>query len=1228
VEHLAERKRIVEAEMVAGWRPLFMREGAVVDCASAVQDGKETRGQGDKGKSVGNALGGVPAPLGHRSHHAPRDVSPHPHPPHAQAGTRGRGEGAAVDAANKEPYIKCDPPSPQPSPEGRGRTKVECGPRWSTKYWYPLNSEGQLALDDEGKLREPPRVTLKLEGVECTCRNTIKCVCLRNATGPRGRPVPYGCVDAIESLGQSDCDAEAGYDRIELGLALERVRDPLSFLRRARRLLKPGGELTASVANVRRESVVRALIEGRWEAAGEGEREGRSEGEPAPLRFFTMREIGKLLYRAGFGSVEILPAGHKDERDGLGRPSSGNAQPFVNGLPDNEAQEFNVERYDVTAVAETQGDYGLTSIVIVTHNQIACTRACLESIRFLTDEPYELIVVDNGSTDGTVEYLRSCSDVKLIENPDNRGFPAAVNQGIRVSQGAQVLLLNNDVLVTTGWLRRMLEAMEEKAEGKGQKAEENRKSEVQSPKSAEKGSGSYTQRAPGVQGSGGTDADERAYSSPHAPREGNHHAERDAYGNVGLVGPLTNCASGYQEIPISYADLACLDGFAWKHAKQHAGQKREVDRLIGFCLLIRREVIEQVGLLDERFGIGNYEDDDFCRRARDAGWQLVVAQDAFIHHFGHRTFDAAGIDLKALLERNKAIYDEKWQEDSPKSEVQSPKLEGWRTESAANRPHPSPLPKGEGVSAPLPASHPSSLIPLSLCMIVRNNARTIRAALESARPWVDEMIVVDTGSTDATPDICRELGAQVYHFPWPDSFAIARNESLKYAKGEWIFWMDSDDVIDAANGRKLRQLVAELVRVPETERARDGKRVETDARCSTPSPQPSPRGRGSVAPGNPKYKIENPKSTVLGYVMQVHCPGSGADGIHDVTVVDHLKLFRNRPDLRFEGRIHEQVLEAVNRAGGEIVFTDIFVAHAGADHSREGRKRKLLRDMKLLRLDRRERPNHTFVHFNLGMTYADVGKHRKAIHSLRKSLQLAQPHESHVRKVYALLAASHRELGQKTEARQACAEGLQLYPKDPELLFRNALLMHEDGRLRAAELSYLAALANDDALHFSSIDRGIVGYKARHNLAVVYTDMGAWHKAEAQWRQVIAEVPGYRDGWCGLIENLILQRKFGDAGLEEALRELVRLQPEDAAAHHNLGTLLMHSGRFSEAAEAFRKSLRERPDSALTQLSLGYALSNAGRRAEARAAFEKSVRLAAEPRLTAEAQRQLAALAA
>src|SRR5262245_11447349 len=93
-----------------------------------------------------------------------------------------------------------------------------------------------------------------------------------------------------------------------------------------------------------------------------------------------------------------------------------------------------------------------------------------------------------------------------------------------------------------------------------------------------------------------------------------------------------------------------------------------------------------------------------------------------------------------------------------------------------------------------------AVIHMSLCLIMRTNAWTIGRCLESVRPWVDEMICVDTGSTDDTPKIAERLGARVYRFPWCDSFSAARNESFRHARGEWIFWMDSDDVIDATNG--------------------------------------------------------------------------------------------------------------------------------------------------------------------------------------------------------------------------------------------------------------------------------------------------------------------------------------------------------------------------------------------------------------------------------------------
>src|SRR5262249_27868781 len=148
-------------------------------------------------------------------------------------------------------------------------------------------------------------------------------------------------------------------------------------------------------------------------------------------------------------------------------------------------------------------------------------------------------------------------------------------------------------------------------------------------------------------------------------------------------------------------------------------------------------------------------------------------------------------------------------------------------------------------------------------------------------------------------------------------------------------------------------------------------------------------------------RVEEPG--LLGYVMQVHCPGAGEDGQNDYTAVDHVKLFRNLPELRFDGRIHEQIMTAINAMGGTVAQTDIFVVHSGYDHSPEGQKRKLERDLRLLHLELGERPDHTFTLFNLGMTYADCGEYQRAIDFLQRSLKQAGPRDSHLRKVYALL---------------------------------------------------------------------------------------------------------------------------------------------------------------------------------------------------------------------------------
>jgi GT2 family glycosyltransferase/tetratricopeptide (TPR) repeat protein len=806
--------------------------------------------------------------------------------------------------------------------------------------------------------------------------------------------------------------------------------------------------------------------------------------------------------------------------------------------------------------------FSLTSIVIVTHNQIDATQACLESIRRSTGESYELVVADNASTEGTVAYLKAQRDVKLIVNDENRGFPAAANQGMQAAVGRQVLLLNNDTVVTPGWLTRLLRAL---------------------------------------------DSDPR----------------------IGLVGPCSNRVSGPQQIHAQYDSEASLDGFASQWGKAHEGVLDDVDRLVGFCLLIRREVIDAIGLLDERFGVGCFEDDDYCVRAIQAGFRAVIARDAFVHHEGSRTFRASGVDFSTLMRDNQAKFRAKWSALAPRLDAG-----GWVARA---------VPTGGLLLE-------RRRLRLSLCMIVRDSAKTLPACLESIRPWVDEMVIVDTGSVDETPRIVESFGGRLFHFPWCDDFSAARNESISHARGEWVFWMDSDDTIPPACGCGLDALVEQDI---------------------------------------------DPE--VLGFVAQVHCPGGEEDGESDpdsdVTVVDHVKLFRNRSDLRFDGRIHEQILPAIRAAGGQVAWTDLYVVHSGSDHSREGQDRKRERDLRILKLELAERPDHPFTLFNLGMTYVDGSQFAEGADFLRRSIAVSGPDESHLRKAYALLVYAEMRLNHNQEAQVICRQGRELFPADAELRFREGVLLHDLGRLDEAVSAYHDVLEGSEERHFSSVDRGLAGFKARQNLAVAYGDMGRLDEAERQWRQVVSEMPDYRAGWRGLGEAVLRQGLF-DAGnriaeellqklplrregrllksrialelgavaearrwldealsespddlevirwacqflfehgppeeAEAALRRLAERSPGDASARHNLGTLLLRARRYDEAADSYRESLGFRLDNATTHLQLGYALKEAGRTAEAVLAWEQVLRLAPDDPAAVDELRRLREMA-
>lgn len=243
----------------------------------------------------------------------------------------------------------------------------------------------------------------------------------------------------------------------------------------------------------------------------------------------------------------------------------------------------------------------LTSIIIPTSNGREWLANCLYSIREHTASPYEIIVVDNGSTDGTPDFLRE-EKVIFLSSAVNRGFPAACNLGIRLSRGDTVLLLNDDVIVSPGWLDRLLGCL-------------------------------YREEG------------------------------------TGMAGPMTNYASGQQQTTLPYTSLQDM---AAHFRTAYEGQQVEVKRLVGFCLLIKREVLHTVGLLDERFTPGHYEDDDLCYRARLAGYRLMIAKDTFVYHRGSASFTKQGEEaVNSLLETNRNRFMAKWMID-PNSFIEAP----------------------------------------------------------------------------------------------------------------------------------------------------------------------------------------------------------------------------------------------------------------------------------------------------------------------------------------------------------------------------------------------------------------------------------------------------------------------------------------------------------------------------------------------------------------------------
>jgi GT2 family glycosyltransferase len=232
----------------------------------------------------------------------------------------------------------------------------------------------------------------------------------------------------------------------------------------------------------------------------------------------------------------------------------------------------------------------MISIVVPSWNNHEVLSECLAFIEANSVLEHEVVIVDNGSTPPV--------EGAVVRNEENKGFPVAVNQGIRASKGDIIILLNDDVIVTPEWDKRLVAHL----------------------------------------------------------------------GNNSIVGPMTNCAAGIQKISIgSYNDGISLNEQSTKYSIENDGDTIDVNFIIGFCMVFKRSLFDEIGDFDESLWPCSGEEVDFAFRAIEKGHKIAVAKDCYVHHVGSATLNRmhrdGQLNYAELCERNDKHLAEKWGDD-------------------------------------------------------------------------------------------------------------------------------------------------------------------------------------------------------------------------------------------------------------------------------------------------------------------------------------------------------------------------------------------------------------------------------------------------------------------------------------------------------------------------------------------------------------------------------------
>jgi len=398
---------------------------------------------------------------------------------------------------------------------------------------------------------------------------------------------------------------------------------------------------------------------------------------------------------------------------------------------------------------------------------------------------------------------------------------------------------------------------------------------------------------------------------------------------------------------------------------------------------------------------------------------------------------------------------------------------------------------------------------LTVCILARNEERNIRRALESARPVADEILVVDTGSTDNTVSIALELGAKVIHHPWNDNFAEARNAGLAHATGEWVLMLDADEAISSDMARELPRVL---------------QNTQVDA-----------------------------------YVQPVIDYFNGTAWASTPV----LRLFRNHPEYRYIGRIHEQIDVSILAASGVVEPLQLAIEHYGYTPDEDRRKDRRARNIRLLERSLAEEPQNEHAWYFLGVENLLLLEFGRATECFKRTLEAGG-------NSLRVVMAAHR-LTQIETKRQRLEHGWEwamrgsgsvLTRWDSALLTAQVAHMEGDFELTLRMVDLLRQAPPNDFGSFRRDPACLMDMEA-----CAYWEKGDREKALHLWEQGAARYPENET-----VANHLVRHKVQHEGLKAGLSSAMRSLRTAAVGAACVGELV-RAGEFDQASFMAKSSL-------------------------------------------------------